>query len=361
MAYSCWPCREVGFLCLFGHLISSLVTQEESWRWAVKWYCLQMNFQFHTVHKPLTHKLEIVCGRTHTVAVLYWPTNRYSSARQAMRDPVWQPQSTIAKFLGHHLAIAKAKASPLALRSRGNDHLQEGCWGVSVCGHWDRDRQTGKELLRKPSSTISSGGAGLLQATCCYKPAGEAVPTSLTVSALFPQTGRAAHMKTAAFTEKHQPNQYRSTKDISVWHLAPFWQGSDVFPVPAPLWRPAEPSLPYQAARWFWRRRTTNTLLPSAGQHRETLLDLKTKSPFSLTARGFPLRSIWTLHIWDRQQRGKTRGHFYGCSFSFPPCCWFEKRKGIQGCIGWLDDYVSCSLMKEGWAAEKLSLAWWQA
>lgn len=162
----------------------------------------------------------------------------------------------------------------------------------------------------------------------------EAVPTSLTVSALFPQTGRAAHMKTAAFTEKHQPNQYRSTKDISVWHLAPFWQGSDVFPVPAPLWSPAEPSLPYQAARWFWRRRTTNTLLPSAGQHRETLLDLKTKSLFSLTARGFPLCSIWTLHICDRQQRGKIRGHFYGCSFSFPPCCWSGKRKGIQGCTG---------------------------
>lgn len=106
-----------------------------------------------------------------------------------------------------------------------------------------------------------------------------------------------------------------STEDISFWHPAPFWQGSDLFTAPVPLWSRSKLSLPCQAARWLWRRRTTNTLLPSAGQHKETLLDLKAESLLSLTAWDFKLRTLCALLAWDWQQRGKNRGLLYGCCF----------------------------------------------
>lgn len=122
----------------------------------------------------------------------------------------------VATILGDHLATAMVKASPLALWLRGNAHPQERCGEANMWSHWDRDGQTGqqwfffseKELLRKPSSMISSGGAGLLQAKCCQKPARWSWALFFNSISLLPQAGRAEHMKTA-FTEKHQQNQYR--------------------------------------------------------------------------------------------------------------------------------------------------------
>lgn len=99
-------------------------------------------------------------------------------------DRQWQILSAslnqlVAKILGDHLEIATVKASPLAVWLGGNARPQEGCRWVNMCSHWDRDGQigqqwffsSGKKLLRKPSSMISSGGAGLLQAKRCQKPA----------------------------------------------------------------------------------------------------------------------------------------------------------------------------------------------
>lgn len=136
-------------------------------------------------------------------------------------DRQWQILSgslnqLVTKISGDHLAAAKVKASPVAPWLGGNAPRGRGAgkWTCTTTA-----TETGK-LHSSDSFLLERSFWGSLAARypvavldICRPHAvknqhTEAEPSSLTVSALFPQTGRAEHVKTA-FTEKHQPNQYR--------------------------------------------------------------------------------------------------------------------------------------------------------
>lgn len=155
---------------------------------------------------------------------------------------------------------------------------------------------SGKELLRKPGSMVPSSGAGLMQVKCCF---------SLILTNRQSRTNEnRIYWKASTKSTQDQPRTL-------AFGILPLSDKEVIYlQQPVPLWSRAEPSLPYQAARWLWRRRTTNTLLPSAGHHRETLLDLRAKSLLSLTAWDFQLCIVWTLPTWDQQQKRKSKGLF---------------------------------------------------
>lgn len=201
----------------------------------------------------------------------------------------------VANILGDHLLIAILRPSPQHCGQEGMSSHRESAGEWKVCSHWDRDGQTaqewffssGKRFLMKTISMISCGIAGRLHTKCCHKPAHWSCTLSFnSISLTHISRQNRTHEKQHLLKSTNWINT-GSTKDISLWHSAPFWQGSNLFTAPVLLQSWAKLSLPYQAVRWLWRRRTTNTLLPSAGHHKETLLDLNAKWLPSLTAWGF--------------------------------------------------------------------------
>lgn len=144
---------------------------------------------------------------------------------------------------------------------------------------------------------VPSSGAGFMQVKCCF---------SLIL------TNRQSRTNENRIYWKASTKSTQDQLRTLAFGILPLSDKEVIYlQQPVPLWSRAEPSLPYQAARWLWRRRTTNTLLPSAGHHKETLLDLRAKSLLSLTAWDFQLCIVWTLPTWDQQQKRKSKGLFY--------------------------------------------------